>query len=116
MKEYISKEDSLNFEMEIEATQEDIQSITEGMSIYAEYIKNLPTVTIQEWIPVEKELPKDGIYVLVFVNYNGFLFCDVDSYHLKTKKFLNNTEYVTHWMELPEFPTSILKGEKNDVD
>lgn len=116
MKEYILKEDALNFEMEIEATQEDIQSITEGMSIYAEYIKNLPTVTIPEWIPVEKELPKDGIYVLVFVNYNGFLFCDVDSYHLKTKKFLNNTEYVTHWMELPEFPTSILKGEKNDVD
>ena len=104
MKEYISKENSLNFDMEIEASPEEIKNISEGMSIYAEYLKSLPVIKIPEWIPIEKELPSNNLYVLVFVNYNGFKFCDVDSYFSSKKEFLNNKNYVTHWMKLPDFP------------
>lgn len=104
MKEYISKDDALNFEMEVELEYNDIQKITEGMSIYAEYLKSLPSIELPEWISVEQQLPTNEIYVLVFVNYNGFTFCDVDSYFMAKKEFLNNKDYVTHWMKLPDFP------------
>lgn len=44
--EYIKREDALNFEMEIEADPDEIQAITKGMSLYAEYIKSIPAADV----------------------------------------------------------------------
>ena len=40
--QYILKETALTFEMEVDAEPEDIKGITDGMSLYAEYIKSIP--------------------------------------------------------------------------
>lgn len=55
MTDYISREDALNFEMEIEADPEEIQAITKGMALYGEYIKSIPAAEFVgrkrgEWI------------------------------------------------------------------
>lgn len=42
MDDYISREAALNFEMEIEAEPDEIQAITKGMALYADYIKSIP--------------------------------------------------------------------------
>ena len=60
MTEYISREDALNFEMEIEAEPEEIQAVTKGMALYAEHIKKLPPVAVVEpktgtWIEMDDE-------------------------------------------------------------
>lgn len=57
MTEYISREEALNFELEIEAKPDDIQAITKGMALYAEHIKNIPAADvvekkIGEWVNV----------------------------------------------------------------
>ena len=44
--DYISRDDALNFEMDIEASPEDIQAISTGMSLMSEYIKQLSSVSI----------------------------------------------------------------------
>ena len=46
--EYISREEALNFELEVEADPEDIQAITKGMALYAEYIKSIPAADVVE--------------------------------------------------------------------
>lgn len=48
MSDYISREDALNFEMEIEADPEEIQAITKGMALYADYIKSIPAAEVVE--------------------------------------------------------------------
>ena len=48
MTEYISREEALNFELEIEAKPDDIQAITKGMALYAEYIKSIPAADVIE--------------------------------------------------------------------
>ena len=48
MTEYISREEALNFELEIEAKPEDIQAITKGMALYADYIKSIPVADVVE--------------------------------------------------------------------
>ena len=48
MTDYISREDALNFEIEIEADPEEIQAITKGMALYGEYIKSIPAVEVVE--------------------------------------------------------------------
>lgn len=48
MTEYISREEALNFELEIEAKPEDIQAITKGMALYADYIKSIPAADVVE--------------------------------------------------------------------
>ena len=104
MKEYILKDEALNFEMEIESDVDEIQQIIEGMSIYAEYLKSLEAIEIPEWIPIQEKTPSNFVSILVCVDYNGFIFCDVDNYCKENKEFLNNKNYVTHWMELPNLP------------
>lgn len=106
MKEYISKEEALNFEIEIESDINEIEKIIKGMSIYSEYLKNLETVEIPEWISIKDKLPNNSTYVLVCVNYENFLFNDVDIYYKETNEFLNNKNNVTHWMKLPDLPNS----------
>lgn len=46
MVEYISREAALNFEMEIEADPDEIQAITKGMALYADYIKTVPAADV----------------------------------------------------------------------
>ena len=46
--EYISRKEALNFELEVEADPEDIQAITKGMALYAEYIKSIPAADVVE--------------------------------------------------------------------
>lgn len=46
MTEYISREEALNFELSVEADPEDIQAITKGMALYADYIKNIPAASV----------------------------------------------------------------------
>lgn len=48
MTDYISREDALNFEMEIEADPEEIQAISKGMALYGEYIKSIPAADVVE--------------------------------------------------------------------
>lgn len=48
MTDYISRDDALNFEMEIEAAPEEIQAISKGMSIMSEYIKALSAADVVE--------------------------------------------------------------------
>ena len=48
MTEYISREEALNFELEVEADPEDIKAITKGMALYAEYIKSIPAADVVE--------------------------------------------------------------------
>lgn len=48
MDDYISREAALNFEMEIEADPEEIQAITKGMALYADYIKKVPAANVVE--------------------------------------------------------------------
>lgn len=48
MTDYISREDALNFEMEIEADPEEIQAISKGMALYGEYIKSIPVADVAE--------------------------------------------------------------------
>lgn len=48
MTEYISREEALNFELSVEADPEDIQAITKGMALYAEYIKKVPAANVVE--------------------------------------------------------------------
>lgn len=46
--DYISREEALNFELEVEAEPEDIQAITKGMALYADYIKKIPVADVVE--------------------------------------------------------------------
>ena len=48
MDDYISREAALNFEMEIEADPDEIQAITKGMALYADYIKSIPAADVVE--------------------------------------------------------------------
>ena len=48
MSEYISRDDALNFEMEIEAEPEEIQAISRGMALMSEHIKGLPAADVTE--------------------------------------------------------------------
>lgn len=55
MKEYIEREAALNFEAEITAAPTEIQAISQGMALYAEHIKAIPTADVApvvhaEWI------------------------------------------------------------------
>ena len=43
---YISRDAALNFDMSINADPDKIEAITEGMALYAEYIKQIPTAVI----------------------------------------------------------------------
>lgn len=45
---YISREEALNFELSVEAEPEDIQAITKGMALYADYIKKIPVADVVE--------------------------------------------------------------------
>lgn len=40
--DYISREAALNFEMSVECSPDEIQGVTDGMALYAEYIKQQP--------------------------------------------------------------------------
>ena len=58
MTEYIEREAALEFEMEVEADPDDIQAITNGMALYAEYIKTIPVADVApvkrgHWITVD---------------------------------------------------------------
>ena len=53
MTDYISREAALNFEMEIEASPEEIQAISKGMAIMSEHIKALPAADVVERLPGE---------------------------------------------------------------
>ena len=46
MAKYISKDDAINFEMEVDAELDEIQPITKGMALYSEYLEQLPAITI----------------------------------------------------------------------
>ncbi len=46
--DYISREAALNFEMSVECSPDEIQGVTDGMALYAEYIKQLPSADVVE--------------------------------------------------------------------
>ena len=46
--DYISREAALNFEMSVECSPDEIQGVTDGMALYAEYIKQLPEADVVE--------------------------------------------------------------------
>lgn len=46
--DYISREAALNFEMSVECSPDEIQGVTDGMALYAEYIKQLPAADAVE--------------------------------------------------------------------
>lgn len=48
MKEYIPREDALNFETKITAAPSEIQAISQGMALYAEHIKAIPAADVVE--------------------------------------------------------------------
>ena len=60
MTDYISRDAALNFDMSINADPDKIQAITEGMALYAEYLKQIPAEDVK---PVIKaEWIEDGYY------------------------------------------------------
>ena len=71
MTDYISREDALNFEMEIEADPEEIQAISKGMALYGEYIKSIPAADV-----VEQKHGK------LLANEFGYESCSVCNYGL----------------------------------
>jgi len=52
--DYISREAALNFEMSVECSPDEIQGITDGMALYAEYIKQLPEADVVEVVRCRK--------------------------------------------------------------
>lgn len=47
--EYIKRDDALEFEAEIEVdTQEELQAVMKGIALYAEHIKKLPCIAIDD--------------------------------------------------------------------
>lgn len=123
MDDYISREAALNFEMEIEADPDEIQAITKGMALYADYIKSIPAVDVVErkWIPVTERLPENSKRVLAvhelverypwieILRYgipdNGISAKELCFYYTGTNIDVPISR-VTHWMPLPEPPES----------
>ena len=60
MKEYIPREDALNFETKITADPADIQAISQGMSLYAEHIKAIPAADVVEVVHAWWEMIAKG--------------------------------------------------------
>ena len=111
MTDYISREDALNFEMEIEADPEKIQAISQGMALYGEYIKSIPAAEVvakmPKWISVTERLPEIGKDVLCFCRANIFfvLGWDGNHWHEGADRYYMSS-FVTHWMPLPQPPES----------
>ena len=69
-------------------------------------------VTVQEWIPVEDELPEVGEYVVCIAKRNPFSRFMPMVARIEKNGWVNpmTEQYiseVTHWMKMPELP----KGE-----
>lgn len=63
MNDYISREDALNFEMNLEAeSEQEMLGIVRGMQIYADHIKSLPGVG---WIKVTSRQTYDELDELI---------------------------------------------------
>jgi len=73
---------------------------------------------IMKWISVEDKLPKENHFVIcATVNKNVWVFqlscCDIDEANPTGKLWYPPSDYsepchfaeITHWMELPEFPS-----------
>lgn len=67
MKEYIPREDALNFELSVTAAPSEFQAISQGMSLYAEHIKAIPAADVVEVVRCREcryyeivQLRKDG--------------------------------------------------------
>ena len=61
--DYISREAALNFEMSVECSPDEIQGITDGMALYAEYIKQLPSANVVEVVHAEWIDDKSNCFV-----------------------------------------------------
>ena len=48
MKEYISRDDALNWDMNIEVPPDSIQAVTTGMTMLMDYIKSIPAADVEE--------------------------------------------------------------------
>lgn len=53
MKEYIPREDALNFETKISADPAEIQAISQGMALYAKHIADIPAADVVEVVHAE---------------------------------------------------------------
>ena len=54
MKDYIEREAALNFETKITANPADIQAISQGMSLYAKHIADIPAADVVTWSFLER--------------------------------------------------------------
>lgn len=54
MSDYISREAALNFETSVECKPERLEAVMEGMAIYGEYLKELPTANVVTWWQLKK--------------------------------------------------------------
>lgn len=106
MNDLISRDDALNFEMNLEAeSEQEMLGIVRGMQIYANHIKSLPGVG---WIKVTERLPIMGDRVICF-GANGINIVDFvcgDKWSVLPWFYLDGEQEtgVTHWMPLPEPP------------
>lgn len=88
MTDYISREDALNFEMEIEADPDEIQAISKGMALYGEYIKSIPAAEVMErkrgeWQPLNSLTNKctscgEKYWFYLGIPYNFCPHCGAD--------------------------------------
>ena len=113
MTEYIDREAALNFEMDIEANPEDIQAISTGMSMYAEYIKTIPAADVapvkhmSEWISPEEQMPEPFQRVIVARIYERGEPLRVEQGMWTNgwwKVYGANVRKVSYWMPMPEPP------------
>lgn len=73
-------------------------------------------VTVQQWIPVTERLPEDKMVVLAYVPDDEYALVQFDKKYSEwivcftSENISYRSEYVTHWMPLPE-PPKIMKEE-----
>ena len=94
----------------LRAYGKDLGKIVEPYEFIADFLIH-SGVTVQEWIPVNDELPEEKVNCIVHYKH---AYCDNDDYwaigicFYDGEKFKMDWSYkVTHWMPLPKPP----KGE-----
>lgn len=102
----------------------DVQKgIAEGLCKVGDLLYTSPPKQIHDgWKLISDELPITGIRVLIYtdgVDFNGEQYFDVQSDSLNECFYENRDDmpevciHATHWMPLPEAPTTSLSSETN---
>ena len=77
------------------------------------YVDDAPTVG--GWVSVKDRLPEDETIVIIIVKYEvgwyrAFAWHDAYGWHSSAEEFnVEDSDYVTHWMSLPELPEEVTR-------